>query len=90
VRTLSARLRFGCQFAAALVAVLSDLTISRLALPYIGPVELGFIGTLLTIFWVLGCTNAVNFMDGLDGAMSAASSPASCWRCWRSRRAGST
>jgi UDP-GlcNAc:undecaprenyl-phosphate/decaprenyl-phosphate GlcNAc-1-phosphate transferase len=67
VRTLSARLRLGCQVAAALVAVASDLTISRLALPYIGVVELGFGGTLLTLFWIIGCTNAVNFMDGLDG-----------------------
>ncbi|MBK1661227.1 glycosyltransferase family 4 protein [Paracraurococcus ruber] len=67
VRGLSARLRFGAQLAAALVAVGSGLTISRLALPYIGPVELGFAGPLLTVFWILACTNAVNFMDGLDG-----------------------
>ena len=67
VRSLSARLRFGAQLAAALVAVASGLTISRLAIPYVGPVELGFAGTLITVFWILGCTNAVNFMDGLDG-----------------------
>jgi UDP-GlcNAc:undecaprenyl-phosphate GlcNAc-1-phosphate transferase len=67
MRSLSARLRFGAQLAAALVAVASGLTISRLAFPYVGPVELGFLGTLLTVFWILGCTNAVNFMDGLDG-----------------------
>ena len=67
VRSLSARLRFGAQLAAALVAVASGLTISRLAIPYVGPVELGFLGTLVTVFWILGCTNAVNFMDGLDG-----------------------
>lgn len=67
VRSLSARLRFGAQLAAALVAVFSGLTISRLAIPYVGPVELGFAGTLITVFWILGCTNAVNFMDGLDG-----------------------
>ena len=67
VRSLSARLRFGAQLAAALVAVFSGLTLSRLAIPYVGPVELGFAGTLITVFWILGCTNAVNFMDGLDG-----------------------
>ncbi|WP_431271451.1 glycosyltransferase family 4 protein [Dankookia sp. P2] len=67
IRSLSARLRFGAQLAAALVAVFSGLTISRLAIPYVGPVELGFLGTLITVFWILGCTNAVNFMDGLDG-----------------------
>lgn len=67
MRGLSARLRFGAQLAAALVAVASGLAVSRLAIPYVGPVELGLAGTLLTIFWILGCTNAVNFMDGLDG-----------------------
>jgi UDP-GlcNAc:undecaprenyl-phosphate GlcNAc-1-phosphate transferase len=67
IRPLPARLRFGAQLAAALVAVGSGLSLTRLAFPYIGPVDLGFAGTLLTIFWILACTNAVNFMDGLDG-----------------------
>ncbi|MDO9711662.1 glycosyltransferase family 4 protein [Paracraurococcus lichenis] len=67
MRSLPARLRFGAQLAAALVAVASGLTISRLAIPYVGPVELGLGGVLLTVFWILACTNAVNFMDGLDG-----------------------
>ncbi|TCZ66095.1 glycosyltransferase family 4 protein [Roseicella aquatilis] len=67
IRTLPARLRFGAQLAAALVALGSGLVISRLAIPYVGPVELGLAGPLLTVFWILGCTNAVNFMDGLDG-----------------------
>lgn len=67
IRSLPARFRFGAQLAAALVAIFSGLTISRLAIPYVGPVELGFAGTLLTVFWILACTNAVNFMDGLDG-----------------------
>ncbi|GGC27594.1 hypothetical protein GCM10011504_02220 [Siccirubricoccus deserti] len=67
IRDLSARLRLGCQAAAALVAVASGLTLSRLAIPYVGHVELGLLGTLLTLVWIIGCTNAVNFMDGLDG-----------------------
>lgn len=67
IRNLSARLRLLCQFAAAMVAVLSGLALQRLSLPGVGVMELGFLGTLLTLFWIMGCTNAVNFMDGLDG-----------------------
>ncbi|SDB63331.1 UDP-GlcNAc:undecaprenyl-phosphate GlcNAc-1-phosphate transferase [Belnapia rosea] len=67
MRNLSARLRLLAQLAAALVAIGTGLTLSRLALPWIGVTELGWLGPLLTVFWILGCTNAVNFMDGLDG-----------------------
>ncbi|MBL6455423.1 undecaprenyl/decaprenyl-phosphate alpha-N-acetylglucosaminyl 1-phosphate transferase [Belnapia sp. T6] len=67
IRNLPARLRLLAQLAAALVAIGTGLVLSRLALPWIGVVELGWIGVPLTVFWILGCTNAVNFMDGLDG-----------------------
>lgn len=67
IRNLSARLRLMAQVGAALVAVGTGITLSRLALPYLGVVELGWVGALLTVFWIVGCTNAVNFMDGLDG-----------------------
>ena len=67
IRNLSARLRLLAQLGAALVAVGTGLTLSRLALPYVGVVELGWIGAVVTVFWIVGCTNAVNFMDGLDG-----------------------
>ncbi len=66
-RHLPARLRFAAQLAAALVALGSGLMLTRLALPWSGVVDLGWAGPALTLFWVLGCTNAVNFMDGLDG-----------------------
>lgn len=70
IRNLSARLRLLCQFAAAMVAVLTGLVLQRLSLPGIGTLELGFLGTLITLFWIMGCTNAVNFMDGLDGLVA--------------------
>lgn len=67
VRHLSARLRLAAQLLAALVAIGSGLVLTRVALPWIGAVELGWLGVPITLFWILGCTNAVNFMDGLDG-----------------------
>ncbi len=60
------------QAGAALVALASGLVLERLSLPWIGVVELGWLGWVLTLFWILGCTNAVNFMDGLDGLVGGA------------------
>lgn len=59
--------KFAAQGLAALVAVASGLWLRQLSIPYVGPVELGFVGVLLTLFWIVACTNAVNFMDGSDG-----------------------
>jgi UDP-GlcNAc:undecaprenyl-phosphate GlcNAc-1-phosphate transferase len=67
MRHLPASLRLLAQTLAALVALGSGLLLDRLALPWIGVVELGWLGAPLTLFWIVGCTNAVNFMDGLDG-----------------------
>ena len=65
-------LKLAAQALAALVAIGSGLELQRIALPGLGPVELGALGPLLTLFWILGCTNAVNFMDGLDGLVGGA------------------
>ena len=66
VRDFRFVVKLGAQAGAALVAVASVLVVSKVALPWIGVVELGWLGPLLTVFWIVACTNAVNFMDGLD------------------------
>jgi len=66
-RDLRFAVKLAAQALAALVAIGSGLELQRLAVPGLGIVQLGAIGPLLTLFWILGCTNAVNFMDGLDG-----------------------
>lgn len=71
-RDLRFALKLAAQALAALVAIGSGLELQRIALPGLGPVELGALGPLLTLFWILGCTNAVNFMDGLDGLVGGA------------------
>jgi UDP-GlcNAc:undecaprenyl-phosphate/decaprenyl-phosphate GlcNAc-1-phosphate transferase len=70
MRDLPARVRLLAQCGAALVALGSGLVITRIAIPWIGEVELGWFGPLLTLVWIVGCTNAVNFMDGLDGLVA--------------------
>ncbi len=54
----------------ALVAVclwMGDVTISSLALPGIGSVELGVLGLPAAWLFVVGFTNMFNFMDGING-----------------------
>jgi UDP-GlcNAc:undecaprenyl-phosphate GlcNAc-1-phosphate transferase len=70
MRDLSARLRLLAQCGAALVALATGLVVTRVALPWFGVVELGWLGPVLTLVWIVGCTNAVNFMDGLDGLVA--------------------
>jgi UDP-GlcNAc:undecaprenyl-phosphate GlcNAc-1-phosphate transferase len=67
VADLRFSLKLGAQGVAALVAIGSGLALERVALPWVGEVPLGWLGVPLTLFWIVGCTNALNFMDGLDG-----------------------
>jgi UDP-GlcNAc:undecaprenyl-phosphate/decaprenyl-phosphate GlcNAc-1-phosphate transferase len=41
--------------------------IDTLALPFLEPIALGWMGLPLTLLWIAGVTNAVNLIDGLDG-----------------------
>lgn len=66
-RALSAIPKLGAQVLAALIAVSGGLFFERVPLPWIGMVELGWLGPVLTFVWLVGLTNAFNFMDGLDG-----------------------
>ncbi|HET9147905.1 MAG TPA: MraY family glycosyltransferase [Acetobacteraceae bacterium] len=59
--------KLAAQLIAALVAVASGLSTTHLAFPVIGIVRLGWIGPLLSLFWILFVTNAMNFIDGLNG-----------------------
>ncbi|WP_424135938.1 glycosyltransferase family 4 protein [Roseomonas chloroacetimidivorans] len=62
--------KLAAQAGAALVAMQSGLVVTRLAIPWVGLVDLGIWGPLLTLFWIVACTNAVNFMDGMDGLVA--------------------
>jgi UDP-GlcNAc:undecaprenyl-phosphate GlcNAc-1-phosphate transferase len=66
-RAQPASIKLGAQVLATLVALVCGLTIDRVALPGLGPVELGVLAWPLTALWIVGLTNAFNFMDGLDG-----------------------
>ena len=58
------------QVGAALLAVGGGLSLSFLRLPLFGTVELGWLGPVLTVAWIVAATNAMNFIDGLNGLAS--------------------
>lgn len=64
---LSARTKFLAQCAAAGIAVWSGVHLDRVALAGDHVLELGILSIPLTIFWIVGITNAFNLIDGLDG-----------------------
>jgi UDP-N-acetylmuramyl pentapeptide phosphotransferase/UDP-N-acetylglucosamine-1-phosphate transferase len=63
------------------VVLTSGVVLTRLAIPYFGEVELGWVGYVLTFVWILGLTNAYNFMDGLDGLAAGVAVVAAVFLC---------
>lgn len=55
------------QLLAAGLLIYSGLIIERITMPFFGVVELGFFSPIITLFWIIGITNAINLIDGLDG-----------------------
>jgi UDP-GlcNAc:undecaprenyl-phosphate GlcNAc-1-phosphate transferase len=66
-RDLSPAIKLSGQTVAALVLVLSGVTVSDVTLPFLHRVEFGSTGDLLTLVGLVGVMNVVNFSDGIDG-----------------------
>lgn len=63
------------QFIVAMIMVVyGEFVIDFVHLPFIPPIELGWMGGILTILWIIGATNAINLIDGLDGLAAGLSS----------------
>lgn len=67
LKPLPAALRFGVHFLAAGLAVIGLGYFEIVNLPLFHEISLGWLGLPLTLFWIVGLTNAFNFMDGIDG-----------------------
>jgi UDP-GlcNAc:undecaprenyl-phosphate/decaprenyl-phosphate GlcNAc-1-phosphate transferase len=77
VHSLSPRMRFAVQGLVALASVLGMGYFKSVTIPLFGQLQLGAVGFIITLLWIVGLTNAYNFMDGIDGiaggvALSAA------------------
>jgi UDP-GlcNAc:undecaprenyl-phosphate GlcNAc-1-phosphate transferase len=58
--------KLAAQVLAAVVVVSAGFWVQQLDVPFFGQMTIGWIGGLITIFWIVALTNAFNFMDGLD------------------------
>ena len=61
------KIKFLSQIFAALILFGGNLVFEKLELPFVGLIDLGLWGYVVTFVWVIGVTNAFNFMDGLNG-----------------------
>ncbi|MBP2071580.1 MraY family glycosyltransferase [Thermoanaerobacterium butyriciformans] len=65
---LKARVKLLGQLVASLVVVLSGVRIDWLTNPFgDGMINIGVFAIPLSVFWIVGITNAMNLIDGLDG-----------------------
>jgi UDP-GlcNAc:undecaprenyl-phosphate GlcNAc-1-phosphate transferase len=67
---LSPLTRILMQATAALLMVKAGWCFDSINVPFIGNLQLGILGGILSMLWIVGVTNAINFLDGLDGLAS--------------------
>ena len=64
---LSPVLKLAGQCAAGLIAVLSEVRVDNMTVPFVDPLDLDAWGIPLTLFGIVAVMNVVNFTDGVDG-----------------------
>lgn len=68
IKDLSPKVKLAGQLVAALILIGFGAKVDILTNPFGSkPIELGLLSIPVTIFWIVGVTNAVNLVDGLDG-----------------------
>ena len=71
LKPLSPGIKFGIQIILAAIIYFAGFQISNITHPLgIGVLDTGFLDFPITIFWIVGITNAFNLIDGLDGLAS--------------------
>jgi UDP-GlcNAc:undecaprenyl-phosphate GlcNAc-1-phosphate transferase len=63
----SLTIRLAAQSMAAFAVMVFGIVIDQITMPWVGPVQLGVFGPVVTFLWIMGLTNAFNFMDGING-----------------------
>jgi UDP-GlcNAc:undecaprenyl-phosphate GlcNAc-1-phosphate transferase len=67
VRGLSTRYKLSIELLAALLLFFTGYQIRAVSNPFGGPIDLGNLCLPVTVFWLMGSSNAFNLIDGLDG-----------------------
>lgn len=73
--------KLGAQALCAVAVCSSGLILVNMNLPGVGAIELGRLGYVITLFWIIGLTNAYNFMDGMDGLVGGVGFIAASFLC---------
>jgi len=64
---------FGQILASFIVVFMGDLKVEFINLPFGGQLDFGYLSIPITMFWIIGITNAINLIDGLDGLAAGVS-----------------
>lgn len=67
VYSIPSAIRLAAHLGAALATTIACGTWRVFWIPFVGAIDLGSIGFIVSVFWIAGLTNAYNFMDGIDG-----------------------
>jgi UDP-GlcNAc:undecaprenyl-phosphate GlcNAc-1-phosphate transferase len=67
IRRLKATHKLYAQLAVAVFAFAAGFRIDAVKLPLLGTWSMGVFAMPVTVFWIVGVTNAINLIDGLDG-----------------------
>jgi UDP-GlcNAc:undecaprenyl-phosphate GlcNAc-1-phosphate transferase len=67
LRGVGSGAKFLVELAAAGLLVGAGWSFGVLRLPFVGGIDLGLFGPVVSLLWIVGVTNAINLIDGLDG-----------------------
>jgi UDP-GlcNAc:undecaprenyl-phosphate/decaprenyl-phosphate GlcNAc-1-phosphate transferase len=90
VKQKPARIKLTAQLVGIAVALSGGIVLDALWVPNFGLVALGLWAYPISLFWILGLTNAFNFMDGVDGLAAGAAVIVTAFFCAITFSQGST
>lgn len=88
VHKLPAVFRLIMQILIAIASIWGMGYFKVVAVPLFGDLQLGVVGIMITILWIVGLTNAYNFMDGIDGNAGGVAFSAALGWMWLSADTG--
>ncbi|MFD3446551.1 glycosyltransferase family 4 protein [Microbacteriaceae bacterium 4G12] len=73
IYTLSPKYKLLGQMIAAIIPIVSGISINKFMLPFFGEVNLDVMSYVITFLWIILVTNSINLIDGLDGLAAGVS-----------------